>query len=140
WLIKSRFGFNDQRMSQKFHKHYSREEARALLPQLRKWLEQLASLNVEFEKNERRLAGLLASGQDTGGSLVNTSVKLQGEIRWLFREFQEREIFIKDLDRGLIDFPAIVGGKEVFLCWEKDEDDIEYWHDIDSGFASREPL
>jgi hypothetical protein len=40
----------------------------------------------------------------------------------------------------LIDFPALIGDKEVFLCWEKDEDDIEYWHDIDSGYAGREPL
>jgi hypothetical protein len=127
-------------MSYKFKKHYSREEARALLPRLRKCLEQLAALHVDFEKSERRLASLAASGQDTGGDLVNTTVRLQGEIQRLVLEFEEREIFIKDLDRGLVDFPAIVGGKEVFFCWEKDEDDIEFWHDIDSGFAGREPL
>lgn len=127
-------------MSQKFRKHYSREEARALLPKVREWLDQLSALHSEFEKNERRLASLLASGQDTGGNLVNSTVKLQSEIRRLFQEFQEREIFIKDLERGLVDFPAIVGGREVFLCWEKDEDDIEFWHDIDSGYAGREPL
>jgi hypothetical protein len=39
-----------------------------------------------------------------------------------------------------VDFPAIIGGKEVFLCWEKSEDDVEYWHDLDSGFGGREPL
>lgn len=127
-------------MSQKFHKHYSREEARALLPKLRVWLDKLSALHAEFEKNERRVAGMQISGQDTGGNLVNTTVKLQSEIRELFREFQEREIFIKDLERGLVDFPAVVGGREVFLCWEKDEDDIEFWHDIDSGYAGREPL
>ena len=47
---------------------------------------------------------------------------------------------IKDLERGLIDFPAIVAGREVFLCWEQDEDDIEYWHDLDTGYAGREKL
>lgn len=127
-------------MSQKFRKHYTREEARALMPQLRLWLEQLAALHVEFEKNERRLASLAAAGSDTGGELVNISVKLQAEMRRIFREFYDREIFIKDLDRGLVDFPAIIGGREVFLCWEKDEDDIEFWHDIDSGYAGREPI
>ena len=40
----------------------------------------------------------------------------------------------------LIDFPAIIGGREVFLCWEQDEDDIEFWHDIDAGYAGRERL
>jgi hypothetical protein len=127
-------------MSQRFNKHYTREEARALLPKLRQWLERLAALTREFEKNERRLTGMMAEGQDTGGELVNRSVKLQGEIRELLLEFQAREIFIKDLERGLLDFPAIVGGREVFLCWEKDEEDIEFWHDIDSGYAGRERL
>jgi hypothetical protein len=47
---------------------------------------------------------------------------------------------LKDLERGLIDFPAIIGGKEVFLCWEQDEEDIEFWHDLDAGYAGRERL
>ena len=63
-----------------------------------------------------------------------------GLMREVLQEFQAREIQIKDLDRGLIDFPAIIGGREVFLCWEQDEDAIEYWHDLDTGFAGREKL
>jgi hypothetical protein len=127
-------------MAHRFKKHYTREEARALLPQIRKWLEDLELARVELEKNDRRLAGLMASGNDTGGSLVNRWVGGMVDIREVLRKFEEREILIKDLDRGLIDFPAFIGNKEVFLCWEKDEDDIEFWHDIDSGFAGREPL
>ena len=55
-------------------------------------------------------------------------------------EFQRREIQVKDIDRGLMDFPAIIGGKEVFLCWEQDEEDIEFWHELDAGYAGRERL
>jgi hypothetical protein len=62
------------------------------------------------------------------------------DLQDVFREFQKRDIQIKDLDRGLVDFPAFIGGKEVFLCWEQDEDGIEFWHDLDTGFAGREPL
>jgi len=47
---------------------------------------------------------------------------------------------VKDLDRGLVDFPSLKGDKEVFLCWEQDEDDIQFWHDLDSGYAGRERL
>ena len=79
-------------------------------------------------------------GQDLGGHLVNHSVRLRAELRTLVMEFQRREIQIKDLDRGLLDFPALIGGREVFLCWEKDEDDIEFWHDLDAGYGGREPL
>jgi hypothetical protein len=127
-------------MTHRFEKHYTREEARALLPKVRQWLEQLGELRLALEQNDQRLAGLMASGQDLGGDLVNNSVKVLGKMKELLEEFHEREIIIKDLGRGLIDFPALIGGKEVFLCWEKDEDDIEFWHDIDSGFAGRERL
>jgi hypothetical protein len=127
-------------MTNKFKKHYTREEARSLLPKLRQWLNRLDDMRGELEQNDRRLSGLMASGQDVGGALVNKSVTLLGGIRELLQEFECREIVIKDLERGLIDFPAFVGGKEVFLCWEKDEDDVEFWHDIDSGYAGREPL
>jgi hypothetical protein len=123
-----------------FKKHYTREEARALLPKLRQWLDRLINLRAELEKNDRRLAGLMTEGQDTGGDLVNQSIKLLSEIKGLLQGFADREIVIKDLSRGLVDFPALIGGKEVFLCWEKDEDDVEFWHDIDSGYAGREPL
>jgi hypothetical protein len=127
-------------MEHQFQKHYTREEARALLPQIRKWLHRLARLRLDIETNDRRLEGLLASGQDLGGDMVNKSMQLLAEIKPLLLEFQSREIFIKDMERGLIDFPALIGGREVFLCWEKDDEDIEFWHDIDSGYAGREPL
>ncbi|MDB6030196.1 MAG: hypothetical protein JWM16_534, partial [Verrucomicrobiales bacterium] len=75
-----------------------------------------------------------------GGPLATDYVKKLCSLRRIVAEFQEREIQIKDLDRGLIDFPAILHGKEVFLCWEQDEEDIEFWHDLNSGYAGREPL
>lgn len=83
---------------------------------------------------------LIQSGCDLGGEIVNKWVKALAEFRGLLIEFHRRQIQIKDLDRGLVDFPAIVSGREVFLCWEKGEQDIEFWHDLDSGYSGREPL
>jgi hypothetical protein len=127
-------------MPHRYRKHYTRQEARALLPKLRRWLDQLVELRTDLEKIDRRLSGLMTAGQDTGGKLVNQSVKLLSELKQVLQEFEDREIVIKDLQRGLVDFPALIGGREVFLCWEKDEEDVEFWHDIDSGYAGREPL
>jgi len=127
-------------MTQRFKHHYTLEEARDLLPQIRQWLETLEQSQVELENVNRRLSPMMTSGQDVGGTLVNRSVTIVLELRTLLREFEQREIFIKDLPRGLIDFPAIIGGREVFLCWEKEEEDIEFWHEIDSGYAGREHL
>jgi hypothetical protein len=127
-------------MIYQFNKHYTRDEARALLPQIRQWLEQLDQLRRQLQSWDQRLSALMEAGNDTGGDLVNRWVRAIVETRELLEEFHEREILIKDVERGLVDFPAIIGGKEVFLCWEKDEEDIEYWHDLDTGYAGREKL
>ena len=75
-----------------------------------------------------------------GGESVNSLVRTLVDLREVLCEFHKRDIQIKDLNRGLIDFPAIIAGREVFLCWEDGEEDIEFWHDLDAGYAGREPL
>jgi hypothetical protein len=47
---------------------------------------------------------------------------------------------LRDLDRGLVDFPSVREGREVYLCWTEDEQEIGYWHDLEDGFAGRQPL
>lgn len=127
-------------MKYRFHKHYTREEAQALLPQVRQWLVNLNRLRADLERVEKRMGGLAEQGHDTGGETVNVWIRTLADMQAVLMEFQRREIAIKDPDRGLLDFPAIIGGKEVFLCWESDEDNIEFWHDLDSGYSCREKL
>jgi hypothetical protein len=127
-------------MSHQFSKHYTRDEARALLPRVRRWLVELDRLRALMQKADQRMCALLAGGADVGGESANQWVRTLASLQELLQEFEIRQIQIKDVERGLVDFPAIIGGREVFLCWEKDEDDIEFWHDIDSGYAGRERL
>lgn len=127
-------------MNHRFQKHYTREEATALLPQVRQWLARLKQLRQESERHDKRLASLMSPGNDLGGDLVNQWVRALAEMQGVLGEFQRREILIKDLERGLLDFPALIGGKEVFLCWEQDEETVEFWHDLDAGYGGRERL
>jgi len=127
-------------MTYQFRKHYTRDEARALLPKIRQWLATMQHLRKQMEQMEKRLGQLLAGGNDVGGETANQWVKILSQIKTVLQEFASREIQIKDLDRGLMDFPAILGGREVFLCWEQDEEDIEFWHDLDAGYAGRERI
>jgi hypothetical protein len=127
-------------MPYQFTRHYTREEAQALLPEIRLSLKRLQHLRTELVKREKRLDGLMAPGCDLGGDLVNGWIQVIADTQEILIEFHRREIQIKDLDRGLIDFPALMGGKEIFLCWEQGEQDIGFWHGLDAGYAGREPL
>jgi hypothetical protein len=124
----------------RYTKHYTRAQARALLPQLRQWLVQLDQHRTELSSLDQQLTALLASGPDVGGPIANRWVHLIANIKAVLCEFTSREIEVKDLDRGLIDFPSFRGDREIFLCWERSEDDIAYWHELDSGYAGRKPL
>ncbi len=127
-------------MSRQFKRHYTVVEARALLPSVRVWLRDLRLIRQEIDGMDERFREQLYEGADLGGRMVNEWVRRMLRLRELFAEFTRRDIQIKDFDRGLIDFPSLRGDREVFLCWEEDDDDIEFWHDLDTGYAGREKL
>ena len=58
----------------------------------------------------------------------------------LIQQIKEMGVLLKDVDKGLCDFPYMRQGRVVYLCWQLGEEAIEYWHDIETGFAGREPL
>lgn len=111
-----------------------------MLPQLRESLGRLNRLREDLQRLEKRLGGLTTRGHDAGGEMVNQWIRTLADMQQILADFQRRRIFIKDVSRGLVDFPAIIGGREVFLCWESDEEDIEFWHDLETGFSGRERL
>src|SRR4051794_4097052 len=95
-----------------FKKHYTREEARQLLPQVRQWLAELDELRRTLHDCEEYLAKAMTPGEDLGGDRINRYVKSLAGVKEILVRFQNREIQLKDLDRGLIDFPSYIGGKE----------------------------
>jgi len=127
-------------MAFQFRKHYNRDEARALLPKIRDWLKQLGRLRQSLSQQEQRLARLLAAGNDAGGELVNHWVKTVAATKKVLQEFAQREIQVKDLDRGLIDFYTLAGDRLIFLCWQLGESEVAHWHPLEGGFAGRQPL
>jgi len=127
-------------MDHQFQRHYTQAEARSLIPLVEKWLDELVALRGEMTRQDEQMSDLLALGQDLGGPPVKDWLTTLAAIKQILHEFQSREIQIKDLERGLVDFPAFHEGREVYLCWERGEDDIEFWHELDSGYAGRERL
>jgi hypothetical protein len=124
-----------------YSQHFSLEEARAALPLLRSIFTDLHLLRDRVHLADEHLSQLhRKTSADLGGSAVNKMLRDLSQINTHLRQLSELGVVIKDVDRGLVDFPHLRDGREVFLCWELDEDDIEFWHDLDTGYAGRERL
>ena len=120
--------------------HYTLEEARSLLPWARERLESLRRARARLTDAEAREALIGASGGNGGGGTGKAVGEAFVELRAGVAEFADRDIVLRDLDRGLIDFPSLRDGREVYLCWIDGEDDIAFWHDLDAGYGGRQPL
>jgi hypothetical protein len=121
-------------------RHYTLEEASALLPRVAELIARMRSARDRLGDAEAR-AALADAGQSNGGGEPGRTVS-EGflELRESMLELREREIVLRDLDRGLIDFPAVRGGREIYLCWQEGEAEIGFWHEPQAGFAGRRPL
>lgn len=124
-----------------FPKHFTLDEARALLPRLREWFATIHTSKTQIEELEAKLGKAVDRTRgDQGGPDVAKLIRSMADMHAALQRIMRKGIQIKDIDRGLVDFPSLRDGREVFLCWELDEDDIEFWHDLEAGYAGRERL
>jgi hypothetical protein len=121
-------------------RHYTLEEANAALPDVSELIERLRAARDRLGDREARDALAEATPTNGGGEPARTVATGFLGVREGLLELQEREIVLRDLDRGLVDFPAMRDGSEIYLCWEEGEEKIGFWHDPDTGFAGRQPL
>ena len=129
-------------------RHYTLEEAEAALPWVRDAIDSMRKATLELLDARTKLSVLLEAIRSNGGSTHDQEVhdlrsrveKSTEALRLPLEEFENKGIIIRDLQRGLIDFPALRDGREVYLCWLYGEEHIDYWHELDTGFAGREPL
>lgn len=118
------------------------QEARALLPRLRRQFQELHDLRDALKVAAPRHESSRAHADDNGGGGQGAVSYLEasGQFQRRVRELVDLGIQVKDLDRGLVDFPHLRDGQEVFLCWELGDDTISYWHELDAGFEGRKLL
>ena len=121
-------------------RHFTPEEAGAELPRLEPMLVALRKAKDELLDDEAREALTEASPTNGGGTPGKQVGEAFLEVRRILTELNEAGIVVRDVDRGLIDFPSVIDGEEVYLCWQLGEDEIAFWHDLESGFAGRRPL
>lgn len=120
-------------------------EASALLPELRPRLEMLKRGKHELKALHETLRGISPDMRSNGSGLQarqleEGAAELVARMSVALVEIEELGVVVKDLDLGLVDFPALRDGRVVFLCWMTSERAITHWHEIDEGFAGRQEL
>jgi hypothetical protein len=122
-------------------RRYTLAEARAVLPQVKQWMGRVQVARSKIMRLRPEALPALRQAATNGGSHA------AGELALHFRTVEEGVkailalgILIKDLDSGLLDFLGMRAGHDVYLCWRHGEEDILFWHELDAGFAGRQPV
>jgi hypothetical protein len=124
-----------------FRKLFTVEEANALLPKLREVLDDLALHRDALHEKAPHLEPILKAAGTNGGGRVGSEYGVEAYNLYLaIGRIQELGVILKDLDMGLLDFPHEREGRVVFLCWHPPEEQVEFWHEIETGYAGRQPL
>ena len=124
------------------------DEANGLVPWLEEKFEAMAPLRAELVRQQEELLSLLRRRRSNGHSSSEEEISeterivshLTRRLQDAVAEITQRGILVRDIGRGLVDFPALRDGDTVYLCWQRGEASIDWWHPTDTGFSGRQPL
>jgi hypothetical protein len=127
-------------------KRFSLVEAQSLIPEVDRLMREAVAAKTEYEEAERAIQAFTERVRMMGGVTVDRDRAIEAKerrssaataLRSAIEQVQEIGCVVKDLDTGLVDFPTLFRGVEVYLCWKLGEAAIEYWHGVDEGFRGR---
>jgi hypothetical protein len=130
-------------------KRFTLPEAQSLIPSVDPLLRKAIECKADYEEAEREIQSFTQRILVMGGIVVNREPVLAARdrrkgaserLKEAIEEVQDFGCVIKDLDTGLIDFPTLFRGREVYLCWKLGEPAIAFWHGVDEGFAGRKAI
>ena len=125
---------------------FTPDEANAALPQVRPVAERMVELRErlrEVEGEQREMVTTIAgngSGFAVSDSRTDEYNQLVAKLEHCVAELDRLGVQVKDLDLGLLDFPAVRDGEDVLLCWHVGEERVEWWHGLEEGYAGRKPI
>jgi hypothetical protein len=129
-------------------RYFTPSEANELLAEVRPLAESLVEhrqgMRLAAERRARLTARIAGNGGDLDpqepGELDEQFQRESHAVTQAAERLERLGVLVKDLDTGLVDFPALHKGEEVLLCWQLGEDEVAHWHGVDEGFAGRKPL
>ena len=117
------------------------QEANEALNIIRPLMDEVQVIRQKILENQPEAWPAIEKSAGNGGNRALSNLVEDFErLDALVHQIQDTGAQIKDINTGLLDFSALKNGREVYLCWQHGEDDIQYWHEIEAGFAGRQPI
>ena len=124
-------------------KLFTLQEANALLPNVKSILAKIQRAHGAVTRFREEAKKAAEAAEQGGGGITDgvAYARVLTELTTRMSELEGLGVQLKDFERGLVDFPSLRDGRVVLLCWQMGEgDELEWWHDVDAGFAGRTPL
>jgi hypothetical protein len=122
-------------------RYFTLPEANETLISIRSWMDEIQTIRSEILLHQPEIWNVMEKSAGNGGNpTLSRMVKTFDRLDALIHNIQDTGVIIKDINTGLLDFPAIRDEREVYLCWKHGEGEIAYWHEIEDGFAGRQPI
>ena len=122
-------------------KYFTLQEANEALSSIRVWLDEVQIIRQEILAHQAEIWSVMEKSAGNGGHPeLSRMVPTFDRLDELIHKIQDTGALIKDINTGLLDFPALRNGHEVYLCWKHGEGDIAFWHEIEAGFAGRQSI
>ena len=116
-------------------------QANQLLEVLRPLVAEMLATRDSILALQPQLEAVLNKAIHNGGSDVSAeALDAFDALKKSLYTIQQYDVFVKDVNSGLIDFPSIRDGNVIFLCWQFGEDEVKFWHEVETGFKDRQPI
>ena len=126
---------------EKMPRYFTVEQANEALKILKPLVQEMMEIRQSILERQPETWPALQKAVGNGGSKAASLMAQEfARLNDLARQIQSTGILLKDINLGLLDFPSLRDGREVYLCWRYGEELIEYWHDVDAGYAGRQKL
>lgn len=122
-------------------RYFTLSEANETLNSIRSLLDAIQEIRQTILQNQPEAWPAIEKSAGNGGNrALSNMVKDFEKLDALVHQIQDLGVLIKDINLGLLDFPALKDGREVYLCWQYGEGEIAFWHEVEAGFAGRQPI
>jgi hypothetical protein len=122
-------------------RYFTLQEANKTLVTIRPLMDEVQTIRQKILANQPEAWPAIEKSAGNGGNrALSNMVQDFEKLDALVHLIQDTGVLIKDINIGLLDFPALRDGQEVYLCWQYGEGDIAFWHEVEAGFAGRQPI